>query len=101
MIGQVCWIPDLISPSHSLNSQAHKKRRQALDRERIYVQSSSFVLPPTMLYYSSYLEYVQNFNQVKDLPLLRPELVRHGYSSADIAKILGGNWMRVFRHAWN
>jgi microsomal dipeptidase-like Zn-dependent dipeptidase len=54
-----------------------------------------------MLYYSSYLEYVQNFNQVKDLPLLRPELVRHGYSSADIAKILGGNWMRVFRHAWN
>jgi membrane dipeptidase len=61
----------------------------------------SFVLPPTMLYYSSYLEYVQNFNQVKDLPVLRPELVRHGYSSADIAKILGGNWMRVFRHAWN
>jgi hypothetical protein len=43
-----------------------------------------------MLYYSSYLEYVQNFNQVKDLPVLRPELVRHGYSSADIAKILGG-----------
>jgi membrane dipeptidase len=61
----------------------------------------SFVLPPTMLYYSAYLEYVQNFNQVKDLPLLRPELVRHGYSSADIAKILGGNWMRVFRQAWN
>ena len=61
----------------------------------------SFVYPPTMLYYSPFLEYVQNFNQVKDLPLLRPELVSHGYSSADIAKILGGNWMRVFRQAWN
>jgi membrane dipeptidase len=61
----------------------------------------SFIYPPTMLYYSSYLEYVQNFDQVKDLPLLRPELVRHGYSSADIAKILGGNWMRVFGQAWN
>jgi microsomal dipeptidase-like Zn-dependent dipeptidase len=24
-----------------------------------------------------------------------------GYSFVDIAKILGGNWMRVFRGAWN
>jgi len=34
-------------------------------------------------------------------PSLRAELVRRGYSSVDIAKILGGNWMRVFREAWN
>ena len=61
----------------------------------------SFVFPPEMLYYSPSLEYVQNFNQVANLPLLRAELVRHGYSSVDIAKILGGNWMRVFREAWN
>jgi membrane dipeptidase len=61
----------------------------------------SFVFPPEMLYYSHSLEYVQNFNQVTDLPVLRAELVRRGYSSVDIAKILGGNWMRVFRGAWN
>jgi membrane dipeptidase len=61
----------------------------------------SFALPPTMLYYSPYLEYVKNFSRVGDLPILRAELVRHGYSSIDIAKILGGNWMRVFREAWN
>jgi membrane dipeptidase len=60
----------------------------------------SFVYPPTMLYYSAYLEYVRNFSGVLDLPNLRPELVRHGYSPVDIAKILGGNWMRVFREAW-
>ena len=54
-----------------------------------------------MLYYSRSLEYVQNFNQVANLPLLRAELLRHGYSFVDIAKILGGNWMRVFRGAWN
>jgi len=47
------------------------------------------------------LQYVRNFNRVADLPVLRAELVRHGYSSVDIAKILGGNWMRVFRQAWN
>jgi membrane dipeptidase len=61
----------------------------------------SFVFPPEMLYYSHSLEYVRNFNQVANLPVLRAELVRRGYSSIDIAKIFGGNWMRVFRGAWN
>jgi membrane dipeptidase len=61
----------------------------------------SFVFPPEMLYYSRSLEYVQNFNQVANLPVLRAELLRRGYSFVDIAKILGGNWMRVFRGAWN
>jgi microsomal dipeptidase-like Zn-dependent dipeptidase len=28
-------------------------------------------------------------------------MVRRGYSSVDIAKIFGGNGMRVFREAWN
>jgi microsomal dipeptidase-like Zn-dependent dipeptidase len=61
----------------------------------------SFALPPTMLYYSPYLEYVHNFSGVADLPHLLPELVRHGYSPVEITKILGGNWLRVFRQAWN
>jgi len=26
---------------------------------------------------------------------------RRGYTAGEIAKILGGNWMRVFREAWN
>jgi hypothetical protein len=33
------------------------------------------------------IDYVQNFNRVSDLPVLRAELIRHGYSSVDIAKI--------------
>jgi membrane dipeptidase len=61
----------------------------------------SFVFPPEMLYYSRSLEYIQNFNQVANLPVLRAELLHRGYSFVDIAKILGGNWMRVFRGAWN
>jgi microsomal dipeptidase-like Zn-dependent dipeptidase len=47
------------------------------------------------------LDYVRNFNRVGGLPVLREELVRRGYFSVDIAKIFGGNWMRVFREAWN
>ena len=47
------------------------------------------------------LQYVANFNQVADLPVLPRELMRRGYSDLDIAKVLGGNWMRVFGQAWN
>ncbi len=62
----------------------------------------SFEFPPEMTYNQpAGLQYVKNFSKVSDLPVLRAELVRHGYSSVDIAKILGGNWMRVFRQAWN
>jgi membrane dipeptidase len=64
--------------------------------------SQSFLYPPEMAYdQPNGLQYVKNFNRVGDLPILRAELVRHGYSSIDIEKILGGNWMRVFREAWN
>jgi len=66
--------------------------------------SQLFMFPPEMIYSEPLpkgIDYVQNFNQVSDLPVLSAELVRHGYSSADIAKILGGNWMRVFSQAWN
>jgi membrane dipeptidase len=64
--------------------------------------SQSFLYPPEMTYSQpDGLDYVRNFNRVGDLPVLRAELVRRGYSSVDIAKIFGGNWMRVFREAWN
>jgi membrane dipeptidase len=62
----------------------------------------SFIYPPEMLYNEPNGEqFVANFSGVSDLPVLYSELVRHGYSPFDIAKILGGNWMRVFRQAWN
>ena len=64
--------------------------------------SQSFLYPPEMGYNQpTGLDYVRNFNRVADLPYLRAELVRRGYSSVDIAKIFGGNWMRVFQEAWN
>jgi membrane dipeptidase len=66
------------------------------------VPSKSFTFPPEMIYYEpAGIQYVENFNQVADLPVLVAELVRRGYSPADRAKILGGNWMRVFGQAWN
>jgi microsomal dipeptidase-like Zn-dependent dipeptidase len=64
--------------------------------------AKSFYFPPEFQYNQpSGLQYVAHFDTVSDLPVLTEELIRHGYSSADIAKIMGGNWMRVFRQAWN
>lgn len=66
------------------------------------VPSESFEYPPEMTYNQpTGLQYVKNFDKVSDLQVLRAELIRHGYSATDIAKILGGNWMHVFRQAWN
>jgi membrane dipeptidase len=65
--------------------------------------AKSFVYPPEMIYNqpNEILQYVANFNGVYNLSVLSAELIHHGYSSIDIAKILGGNWMRVFSQAWN
>jgi membrane dipeptidase len=64
--------------------------------------SKSFTYPPEMVYYEpAGIDYVKDFDKVSGLPILRAELMRRGFSSGNIAKILGGNWMRVFRQAWN
>ena len=64
--------------------------------------SKSFLYPPEMTYNQpNGLQYVSDFNRASQLPNLRTELRSRGYSSVDIAKICGGNWMRVFRQAWN
>jgi membrane dipeptidase len=72
------------------------------DAEIPPLPSKSFTYPPEMVYYEpAGIDYVKDFDKVSGLPILRTELIRRGFSSGDIAKILGGNWMRVFRKAWN
>lgn len=39
----------------------------------------------------------QQLDEVTDLPLITQELVKRGYSKKDIYKILGGNFIRVFK----
>ena len=35
-----------------------------------------------------------------EFPNLAEALMKRGYSSTDIVKILGGNWMRIFEEVW-
>ena len=55
-----------------------------------------------MLYKQSpSITYVEGFESVSDIGNVRAEMQRRGYTDEEIAKVFGGNWMRVFREAWN
>ncbi len=44
--------------------------------------------------------YPDDLNTPDDMPALAPALLRRGYSTEEVAKVLGGNWMRLFRQVW-
>ena len=46
------------------------------------------------------VHYPEDIKTPDDLPGLAPSLLARGYSKSDIGKILGGNWMRLFREVW-
>jgi membrane dipeptidase len=61
-----------------------------------------FEMPPEMMYKQSpSIKYVEGFESVSDIGNVRAEMERRGYTAEEIAKVFGGNWMRVFREAWN
>ncbi|HEX7012526.1 MAG TPA: membrane dipeptidase [Steroidobacteraceae bacterium] len=44
--------------------------------------------------------YVQGFDNISKLPNVTRELIARGWSTAEIHKVLGENWLRVYRAAW-
>jgi membrane dipeptidase len=50
--------------------------------------------PPPPYYYPAGIETPEG------LPNLTRRLSERGYADADVLKIMGGNWVRVFREVW-
>lgn len=48
----------------------------------------------------SVFNYVADFNQPRRMELIADALAKAGHGSARIAKIIGGNWERVFGEVW-
>ena len=44
--------------------------------------------------------YVDGFDNIGQLPNLIAGFRRRGWSQADIDKVMGGNWLRVYREVW-
>lgn len=64
--------------------------------------SNSIEFPPEMTYVQPVtMKLIEGFDSVDDLGNVRAEMERRGYTAEEIAKVFGGNWMRVYREAWN
>jgi membrane dipeptidase len=58
--------------------------------------------PPEMTYVQTpTMKLLEGFDSVDGLGNVRAEMEKRGYTSEEIAKVFGGNWMRVYREAWN
>jgi membrane dipeptidase len=43
---------------------------------------------------------MEGFRGMRDFPLITEKLLNHGYKPDDVAKVIGGNWLRVFETVW-
>jgi microsomal dipeptidase-like Zn-dependent dipeptidase len=49
-------------------------------------------------YYSSTI--VKGFETVSDCPKVTEGLLGRGYSTEEVRKIMGGNWLRLYQEVW-
>jgi membrane dipeptidase len=64
--------------------------------------AAAFQFPPEMTNKQSpSIQYAEGLESVSDIGNVRAEMEKRGYSAEEIAKVFGGNWMRVYREAWN
>ncbi|MBV8067404.1 MAG: membrane dipeptidase, partial [Candidatus Eremiobacteraeota bacterium] len=47
------------------------------------------------------IRYVKGFENITQISNVEAELRRRNYSEENLANIMGGNWMRVYRAAWS
>jgi membrane dipeptidase len=57
------------------------------------------VLPPEA-YSEQPWFYVKGFESISELPNVTRGLIERGWSTAEIRKVLGENWLRVYRQVW-
>jgi membrane dipeptidase len=56
--------------------------------------------PPEMASDQSPIVYVKGFERITELPNLVNGLAQRGWSSAEIDKVMGLNWLRVYERVW-
>jgi membrane dipeptidase len=77
--------------SHAGAFSVHPSPRNITD-EQIKAVAKSY--PPPPYYFPAGIETPEG------LPNLTRRLLERGYGEADVLKIMGGNWVRVFREVW-
>ncbi|MBL8131766.1 MAG: dipeptidase [Anaerolineae bacterium] len=57
-------------------------------------------LPLDVVTFMQSIPPVQGFSTAADLPNVTAGLLARGYSPADVQKIMGGNWLRLYGEVW-
>jgi membrane dipeptidase len=55
---------------------------------------------PAKAYPKNYFSYTRGLETPAETPKITEGLLLRGYSAADVAKIMGENWLRVYEQAW-
>jgi hypothetical protein len=63
--------------------------------------ANQFEFPPEMTYKQHPVRFVKGFENVSQLGNVTAELRKRNYTQENVDKILGGNWLRVYRAAWS
>jgi membrane dipeptidase len=50
--------------------------------------------------YSEVWTYPKDFESISELPNFVRGLIKRGWSTGEIRKVLGENWLRVYKQVW-
>ena len=56
---------------------------------------------PEMYSESGSFYYIEDFDSISQLPNMTRGLIRRGWSNAELWKLLGENWLRVYQQVWS
>jgi membrane dipeptidase len=89
-VDHLAYVADLVGIDHVGIGSDFMEDALAKDMEKVSTQES-------MVKQDVLLASIKNCGRIDELPHLTEELVRRGFSDDDIRKILGENFLRVFR----
>ena len=66
---------------------------------QVEAEVDRFTIPKTMVGEPPWL-FVKGFEDITELPNVTRGFIQRGWSTEDIHKVLGGNWLRVYEKIW-
>ena len=69
------------------------------DRQIPYGEVNRAIITPEMISDGEWL-YAKGFEKISELPNVTAGLIRRGWPTSDVRKVLGENWLRVYEKVW-
>ena len=106
-INAIDYYVNLVGIDHVAIGLDHTMTLGAYERRRTFGYANFTDFDESSYTYQSYLagrgyliETLEGLINIANCPNITDRLLKRGYKEADIRKILGENWLRVFRDTW-